>query len=72
MAGRVLVVTTGSKRLEHMKRITETLGGKSRYWFTTMEQATSQPILTTPIWAVAGRDGLHTLIEDIGISKRET
>jgi len=71
-AGRVLVVTTGQRRLEHMKRITENLGGKSRYWFTTMEQATSQPILTALIWAVAGRDGQHTLIEDTGISKRET
>jgi hypothetical protein len=58
---RILTVTTGEKRLSNLKRITEKSGGRSRFWFTTFDLATSSKILTEPIWQVAGREGLHVL-----------
>ena len=33
------------------------------FYITTLEQATPQAILTEPIWSVAGKEGLHRLIE---------
>jgi hypothetical protein len=62
-AGRVLTVTTGEVRLSNLKRITEEQGGKSRYWFTTQQEATTQDILQAPIWRVAGREGVYPLVE---------
>jgi len=60
MKGRILTVTTGEKRLENLKAITERIGGKSRFWFTTFEKATADAILTAPIWSVASRDELSS------------
>lgn len=51
---RVLTVTTGATRLENLRRITEEAGGKAIFWFTTFEQLAVDPLLTTPIWSVAG------------------
>lgn len=34
---RVMTVTTSQKRLAHLKHITERAGGKSRFYFTTLE-----------------------------------
>ena len=51
---RILTVTTGQKRLEHLKQITEAVGGGSRFWFTTFDAVTPHTILTEPIWSVAG------------------
>jgi Replication-relaxation len=58
---RVLTVTTGEGRLNNLKRVTEQLGGKSRYWFTTMSRALTEDITTAPIWQKAGSDGLYSL-----------
>ncbi len=33
------------------------------FYLTTLEQATPEKILTEPIWHVAGKEGLHRLIE---------
>jgi hypothetical protein len=33
------------------------------FYLTTLEQATPEAILTDPIWHVAGKEGLHKLIE---------
>lgn len=60
--GRVLTVTTGEKRAANLKVITEREGGKGRFWFTTFAQATAERILTQPIWTVAGKEGLYTLV----------
>lgn len=62
-AGRVLTVTTGERRLDNLKRITEEQGGKSRYWFTTQAQATTEDILRAPIWAIAGRAGVYPIVK---------
>jgi len=61
-AGRVLTVTIGDTRLRNMKDLTEKLGGKSRFWFTTFEQLQNNDILHDSIWSVANRDGKHAII----------
>lgn len=60
-AGRVITITTGEKRAANLKAITERVGGKSRFWFTTFEQVSAETVLTEPIWSVAGREGRYTL-----------
>jgi hypothetical protein len=59
--GRVLTVTTGERRLENLKTITEKAGGRSRFWFSTFEQLTPDAVLTQPIWQVAAREGRYAL-----------
>lgn len=58
---RVLTVTTGEKRLLHLREITEESGGKSRFWFTTFHKIQHADILVDPIWQVATRSGVHSL-----------
>ncbi|MBM3302427.1 MAG: replication-relaxation family protein, partial [Deltaproteobacteria bacterium] len=58
---RILTVTTGQKRLSNLKRTTEAAGGGGMFWFTTLEQAQAEQILTVPVWQVAGQKGLQTL-----------
>lgn len=60
---RVLTVTTGDKRLANLKAVTEGVGGKSRFWFATFSAIKERDVLTDPIWQVAGRDGLFSLVE---------
>jgi hypothetical protein len=58
---RILTVTTGERRLAHLKAITEKVGGKARFWFTTFERITPQTVLTEPIWEQAGKEGNFAL-----------
>lgn len=58
---RILTVTTGEGRLKHLKAITEKVGGKARFWFTTFDQIAPTTVLTTPIWHVAGKEGVYSL-----------
>lgn len=58
---RILTVTTGQKRLENLLAITEEVGGKARFWFTTFERVLHADILVDPIWNVAGGDTLRSL-----------
>ncbi len=60
--GRVLIVTTGEKRVANLKAITENVGGKQRFWLTTLARVQSNDVLTDPIWQKAGDAGFHTLI----------
>lgn len=56
-SGRILVVTTSSRRLQNMKRQTEKmLPQKDAKWFcfTTFEMVTTDSIFTEPIWYVGG------------------
>lgn len=61
---RVLVVTTGERRLHHMKEVTErtVIAADAEdfchwFWFTTAELATNGTlVLTEPIWQVTGLD----------------
>ena len=59
---RVLTVTTGERRLENLKRITEAAGGKSRFWFTTFDRLSAETMLSQPIWQIAGREGEFSLM----------
>lgn len=59
---RILTVTTGEKRLTNLKTITEDVGGKARFWFTTFERVRASDVLLDPIWQKAGDIGLHALI----------
>jgi hypothetical protein len=58
---RILTVTTGQKRLENLKRITEQAGGRGRFWFSTFDQVSPETILTKPIWYKAGQTGRFCL-----------
>lgn len=59
---RVLTVTTGAVRLNHLQQATARAGGGQRFYFTTFDRATAGQILTQPIWAIAGAQGLATLL----------
>lgn len=51
---RVLTVTTGEKRLQHLKAATEQAGGDRRFWFATLDNATdAAKLFTEPIWQPA-------------------
>ena len=59
---RILTVTTGERRLAHLKTITHKVGGLAQFWFTTQELATTHDVLSEPIWQMADQDGMHSLI----------
>jgi hypothetical protein len=54
---RILTVTTGERRLRNLQEITERVGGRKRFWFTTFDELTSETVFTKPIWRMAGRGG---------------
>ncbi len=58
---RVLTVTTGQERLQNLKAATEHADGKTRYWFTTIDELTPETALDVPIWQIAGRPGRFAL-----------
>ena len=60
---RVLTVTTGQARAEHLKTATEGVGGRYRYWFTTDDQITAEQCLTTPVWQKASGRNRHAIVE---------
>lgn len=47
---RVLTVTTSPKRLENLRAATAAEGGRSRYWFTTIDALSATTVLEGPIW----------------------
>jgi hypothetical protein len=47
---RILIVTTGKKRRDNIRKAIASVGGGERYWVTTFEQMTSTDIFTAPIW----------------------
>lgn len=62
---RVMTITTGERRMAHLREITKKIGRKgdnALFWFTTFEHATTAQILTEPIWQRADKDGLHCLV----------
>jgi hypothetical protein len=69
---RIVTVTTGAKRLAHLREVTERVGGGGRFWFTTASLI-AHNMLTEPIWQVASHEGLHALIpKHTGIADRGT
>ena len=61
---RVLIVLTANgrdkRRLEHLKAWCEAEGGRSLFWFTAFDVATSN-IIEAPVWQVAGQQGHRPL-----------
>jgi hypothetical protein len=60
---RVVTVTSGSKRLESLKKATEEAGGKRRFWFAIGKSITIETVLHHPLWHVAGEPQPTALIE---------
>lgn len=63
--GRYLVVTTGRRRLQNMKRQTERAGGKGLFYFTTFAEVTTETVFDQPIWQLAGKSGPQQLLPPI-------
>lgn len=59
---RILTVTTGDVRLSNLKAITEDAGGKARFWFTTFDRLKEGDVLAAPLWRIASRTEIRTLI----------
>ena len=68
---RVLVATVGSERLKNLKRTTEKLTDNI-FWFSTLDKIRRETFFGK-IWHRAGRDGLHSLLNNSGgtISPRD-
>lgn len=61
---RVLIITTGERRLENIKKAAEMANGDTKFWFTTFERALdADELLKGPIWTVVGSDTLRALIQ---------
>ena len=65
---RVLVVTTGEKRLGNLLRTTDQAGAKGLLWFTTLDQVAPQTVLGGAIWRVPGRPTPRVLLETPRVS----
>ncbi|MBI1280114.1 MAG: hypothetical protein GC179_18440 [Anaerolineaceae bacterium] len=60
---RVLTVTESQRRMKNLKAITERAGGKSRFWFASLETLTAENILAETVWNVAQRQEQYTLFD---------
>ena len=67
---RVLTVNEGGrtgagwKRLANLKRVTEEVGGRRRFWFGGLADVAWEDFLSAAIWQVAGSADLTPLIAD--------
>ncbi len=61
---RVLSVTTSFERLQNLKAATEGADGRSRYWFTTLQNLTTRNPFTDPIWYRASETEPRPLCQD--------
>lgn len=59
---RVLTVTSGPKRLENLREEAEQAKGGRVFWFTTSDQIAPETVLSMPIWSLAEKSDLATLI----------
>jgi hypothetical protein len=59
---RILVITTSPERLANLKCATERVDGRSLFWFTILDMAKPETILTEPIWQVAGQERVSALV----------
>lgn len=64
----ILTVTLSEERLANLKKITEEVGGKRRFWFTSIDRIFARKgepltkVLSEPIWEIAGEEGLFHLL----------
>lgn len=62
---RVLTTAPSSKRLEGLKTVTESAGGKERYWFAIQQEITPQKVFNGALWWVAGKHEQSALFAPI-------
>ncbi len=60
---RILIVTSSPKRLAHLKRVVEKVGGDRKYWFTTFAALSPDTCLTAPVWERLGSRETIPLID---------
>jgi hypothetical protein len=65
VAFRVLTVvagiSTGAKRLQNLKTVTQEVGGQNLFWFAPAQALTEANVLKEDVWIVAGDDELAHL-----------
>ena len=59
---QVLTVTTSEARVATLKRVAEEARAGEQFCFTTFGRISPETVLVAPIWSVAGKEGLHSLI----------
>lgn len=59
---RVLTVTESQRRMRNLKKIVERAGGKSRFWFASLDALSIPSLLFEPMWYIAGRGKKHALL----------
>lgn len=59
---RVLTVTTSDRRVQTLKTITEDVGGKRRFWFSTFDLISPRNVLTKKVWQVASMADPQALV----------
>lgn len=64
---RVLVVTTGAKRVENMKRKTERAVGKKAgyFWFTSFQELSPNTFFEKPVWYIGGGEGPASIHQEL-------
>ena len=50
--------------MNNLKAITERAGGKSRFWFASLEAMNAESVLLQPVWHVAQRLETQSLLEN--------
>ncbi len=59
---RILIVTTGSKRCENLRRAIASVGGGDRYWLTTFDKAIPSEIYTASVWHKPAEEGTFSFL----------
>ncbi len=62
---RVLTITLSQKRLMNLKQATDAVRGTHLFWFGVLSDIMAQMPFHTPLWRVAGLEGIHPLITPI-------
>lgn len=60
---RVLTIAIGEKRLLNLKKATEDVNGRRRYWFALASELKPDTVFSAPVWRVAGESQPRRLIE---------
>lgn len=65
---RVLTVNEGGqtgvdrRRLVNLRRVTEEMGGRRRFWFSSLAEIVDKEVLSADIWQVAGDSRVGILV----------
>jgi hypothetical protein len=62
---RILTITLSERRMEHLRKVTENVGGDTRFWFAIHSQILAKMVLNTPLWRIANSLEPMALIEPL-------